>query len=199
MRKLTSRNTEDKKRKRNAWISGIVLIVIMFLSTVGYAFINFSESNSKTSSNEATTLKYNGLEFTQQNGFWLLSKDNRSFIFRYNPNEVENIPAEINSLSNLENKVLYIQSNDLIAKSEISANILQFVEDINNACLEGSENCSASNPIKTCQDNFIIIREGELSSITKKDNCVFIEGRKEDLVKVTDEYLFKLINVQNNN
>ena len=50
---------------------------------------------------------------------------------------------------------------------------------------------------ENCAQNTIIIKENQENKITQKDNCVYIEGKKEDLVKTTDEFLFKLLKITN--
>ena len=199
MRSITSRHQEEKKRKRNHIIIGLALIFVMFSSVLGFAFINFSQSgigNTNTNninSNNINSVNYNGFEFVEQNGFWILNQNGINFVFRYNPHKVPQIYSNIKPLENYQNKTLYLYSEDVLAESEIYGNLLSFVNNVENACLE---ECEENFPVKTCQDNFIIIREGN-RSITQENNCVFIEGKKEDLIKLADEFLFKLMNIEN--
>ena len=64
------------------------------------------------------------------------------------------------------------------------------------ACLEGEECANDELPIKTCEDNFIIIRESDVTEVVQEDNCVFIRGEAEELAKITDAFLLKIIGVQ---
>ena len=146
---------------------------------------------SKGNSNER--INYNGFEFTEQNGFWILNKDNTNFIFRFNPNQVEKIDSELKPLANYESKPLYFNSENVLAESEIRTNLAQFVEKMQSACLE--EECDESSQIRTCENNFIIIREGS-KKISQEGNCVFIEGKTDDLTKLTDEFLFKILGIE---
>ena len=58
-------------------------------------------------------------------------------------------------------------------------------------------NCTDEDlPTKTCEDNFIIIKEGNYSNIIQDENCVFIEGKQEDLVQIVDEFLFKILGIK---
>tara|TARA_Y100000310_G_scaffold133129_1_gene132042 strand:+ start:533 stop:1117 length:585 start_codon:yes stop_codon:yes gene_type:complete len=194
MRRLGSKYKEGKRKKRNQVIVGIILIFVMFSSVLGFAFSNFSSSGGgDINSHNFNSINYNGFDFIEQENFWILNQDGINFIFRYNPNQVPRIASEIKDLESYQGKILYMSSEDVLAESEIRTNLLQFTDGIEHACLE---ECGEGIQIKTCQDNFIVIREGN-RSITQEDNCIFIEGEKEDLIKLADEFLFKLIKVEN--
>jgi len=64
-----------------------------------------------------------------------------------------------------------------------------------NACLE-EEGCKEDWPTKTCEDNFIIIEEKNETSIIQDNNCVFIQGPQENLTKISDEFLFRVLGVR---
>lgn len=196
---MTSKYQEDKKRKRNILIMGSVLIFVMFFSILGFAFSTFSYSGGKNiNSNNVNSVNYNGFEFTEQNDFWILNQNNINFIFKNNPREVPRINSELKNLDNYNGEPLYIFSESIESESEIYTNLAQFVERIQNACLENQE-CDENLPVKTCENNFIIIKEvleNETPGITQQNNCVFIKGKKEDLVKLSDEFLFKILGVE---
>ena len=63
------------------------------------------------------------------------------------------------------------------------------------ACLDSAK-CPENLPIKTCEDNFIIIEEKNKTAITQENKCIFIQGAKENLTKITDEFLFKVIGIR---
>lgn len=194
MRRLNSKRQEEKKKKRNQIIVGLILIFVMFSSVLGFAFMTFSQSGEVNTDNlNFNSVNYNGFEFIEQSNLWILNLNEINFIFRYNPNQVPRIVSEIKPLENYQEKILYLYSEDILAESEIRTNLFQFTNGIENACLE---ECEEGFPVKTCEENFIIIREGN-QSITQKNNCVFIEGAKEDLTKLADEFLFKLMGIEN--
>ena len=203
MRRLVPKHEESKRRKRNQLTVGLVLIFLMFFSTVGFAVQiiggggNEGNIGGENTGEQTQTISYNGFEFREQSGFWILNKDNINFIFRNNPNEVAKVDSIINSLDNYLDKPLYINSESIESESEVQTNLLQFVSEMENACLEG-ENCGELL-IRSCEDNFIIIKEtigDEQAGISQENNCVFIKGEKQDLVKLTDEFLFKLLGVE---
>jgi hypothetical protein len=185
MRELSLRNREDKRQKRNQMIVGLILVFVMFSSVLGFAFTSFSYTGENNADNsQQNSMNYNGFEFIEQNGFWNLNKDGINYIFSYNPNQVPRINSEIKDLENYQDNILYLQSRDVIVKSEIKVNLLQFTNGIENI-EESVENIN-------CEFNSIIIKEGE-RTITQDNNCVFIEGNSEELLQLTDEFLFKLL------
>ena len=186
MRKIASKHREERKRKRNQVIVGCVLIFVMFFSVISYGFANFTNSDGGTSENQ-NHITYNGFIFTEQNNFWILNFNGRNFIFSHNPEGVPKISSQVNLLSSYNEKPLFIHSESPIAESEISTNLFGLVERIQNACPE-NEDCEEDIPTKTCEDNFIIIKEGS-QRIKQENNCVFIEGKSEDLIKLTGEFL----------
>jgi len=190
MRKILSKEQEEKKQRKNQLSIGIVLILVMILSVLGYSFGSEKESNEK--------IVYNGFEFTKESGFWVVNIENAKFSFQYNPLEVESINSVLNSLGDYLNKPLYIYSTEADAEAEFYKNLFYYnaiAERVQKACPE-NEVCEAGLPVKTCSDNFIIIKESNNSEIKQTDNCLFIEGKREDLIKLSDSVLFKIIGIQ---
>ena len=192
MRKIVSKRSEAKSKRRNQYIVGGVLIFVMLFSTLGFAFQGNSRNSSKNSEKKIT---YGKFEFVFKEGFWFTGNEFLNFVFSFNPREVIGIPSAVNSINNYQNKPLYIYSQDKDAELEIYRNLNpksnHLVLRIQPACPEG-EKCEKNLPVKTCENNFLIVKESEFNQIIQKDNCVFINGPKEDLVKITDEFLFKL-------
>lgn len=198
MRKISSKHQEEKKKRKNQWIMSFVLIFILSLSVLGFGFVNFQE-NTENSVNTANSVSYNGFKFIEQNGFWSLNQDNFNALFRYNPKEVPRINSKLKNLNNYIGKPLYVYSEDSLAESEIYRNLQKSVERMQNACFE-KKGCNENVPVKTCESNFIIIKENsnnKTSGIIQKNNCVFITGEKGNLTKLTDEFLFKLMRIEN--
>ncbi len=189
MRKIISKQKQKELDRVKQIIVGSVLIIIMFASVLGYAFQgNDEESNSK--------IEYNGFEFIEKDNLWILED---SFMFKYNPKETEDFSFEgyVSLLSDFQNKPLYIYSEYKEAESEIYKNLYNSVQRIQYACLNESFNlnCEESWPTKTCEDNFILIKEGEFK-VEQKDNCLFIQGPKENLTQISDEVLFKVLEIK---
>ncbi len=188
MRKIISKHKKEKQERIKQLIVGGVLVVIMFASVFGYAF----QGKGK---NENSAVNYNGFEFVKKDSLWAV----KDFSFKYNPKETEDFKflEYINNLELYSNKPLYIYSENKEAEVEIYKNIYPVVQRIQYACLNESFglSCEESWPIKTCEDNFILIQKGDFE-IKQEDNCLFIQGQREDLIKISDEVLFKIIGVK---
>lgn len=193
MKKILSKAEEEKKKKRNQVIVGIVLVGLMVLSTIGYALQTSPGGNGNTGQNSPDKFSYNGFEFSYLNGIWVMG----NFAFRYNPSEVPDIGDELKDATYYQGKPLYIYSEHNEAESEIKINLGQISERIQPACPKGAEfNCSENSPVKTCEDNFIIIKKSAETQIRQDNNCVYIEGSDEDIVKLADQFLFKILKIR---
>ena len=190
MRRISSKQTEAKRRKKNQIIVSVVLIFLMFFSVFGYAF-----GGGSTDPNNNNIIEYNGFEFQNRNGLWVLNRGDFSFIFSYNPEEINRTFPQVNTLDNYYQKPLYLYSKNVGAGTEIYSNLNQVVLRLQQACPEGQE-CENENLVtKTCEDNMIIIKESNESLIKQENNCVLIYGPQEDIVKLTDEFLFETIGI----
>lgn len=198
MRKINSKKDNDKKQKRNQIILGVLLMFIMFASVLGYSFQG-GESKKK--------IEFNGLEFIEENGYWITEISGINFGFRNNPLEVENFIPPINLLQGYYGKVLYIDSDSEEATSEIGMNfnsiaqrvvphacLGEFNESNNQTYLVGE--CEGDYPIKTCWDNLIVIEESNFTNVEQDRNCVFIRGPYDKLTELTDSFLFKVLGIE---
>jgi len=198
MRKLVSHEERDKKRQRNQMFVVVVLGIILVLSIMGFALQGALGSNTNSGSNQGT-FTYNGFQFTNNNGFWILG----NFVFQNNPANVSNLSSAVvgilNGAQNYQNQPAYIYSEDAAARVEAYSNIGNIALRVQDACpsqnTSAGANCTENIPIKTCADNFIIIRYANMSMIKQDNGCVYIEGPQQDLVKLTDEFLYKILGV----
>ena len=187
MRQITLKEEKTKENRTKQLLVGGILIFIMLFSVLGYGFQGRGEGASKK-------IDYNGFEFVNSEGFWTLKDQN--LVFKYNPLQVEEIDANLKDINNYFDKPLYISSGDREAESDIYTNLNPVVQRIQYACLNGEVCNDETLPIKTCQDNFIIIQEAEENSITQEENCVFIKGTNENLTKLSDEFLFHILGIR---
>lgn len=192
MRKLVSKEETAKKQRRNQIIVGIILGVVLVLSVMGFA-LQGAIGNTSSSSGQGT-LNYNGFQFTTQNNLWILG----NFVFQNSPGNVSNLSSAIvgtlNSAQTYQNVPAYIYSENDGAKVEAYANIGNIAERVQDAC-PSDVNCTENVPVKNCTSNFIIIKPGNTSMIKQDGGCVYIEGQSQDLVKLTDEFLYKILGV----
>jgi len=191
IRKITSKQDEEKRRKRNQIIVSVILVSIMVFSTLGYSF----GTNSGEKKNPETVINYNGYDFTYLNGFWVVNVSENSFGFTSNPNEAYPINSTVKQLADYSGKILYLYSENPDAESEILRNLYLVSQGVVYACPEGKI-CDSGVPTKNCENNFIIIREKSETKISQNESCVYIEGTADDLTKITDGFLLKTIGIQ---
>ncbi len=190
MRRILSKEEEAKRTRRNQFLVGGAMILIMLASLLGYAFGREQKSSSEK-------ITYNGIEFIKESGLWKASIGNYEFSFTYNPKETAKVSSALNSLNSYSGKPLYIYSEDSQAAAEIYRNLFydtQIVERVQDACLSG-EKCESNSPVKTCENNFIIIKESNNTEVKQSENCVFIQGNTGNLTKLSDGFLFKLFGI----
>ncbi|MDO8661323.1 MAG: hypothetical protein Q7K43_05525 [Candidatus Woesearchaeota archaeon] len=186
MRALISKEEAERKGKRNQKILVAFLGFIMIASTLGYAL----QSNDQSTSGE-TEISYNGYDFVNRNGLWIWG----SYVFRNLPQEVPDVGTGLNKEESYQGKPAYIYSENIEAETEILVNLGQIALRVQKACPQGTS-CPAEIPRKTCSDNFIIIKEGNNNSIIQDGNCVYIQGAKEQLPALADQFLFKILSIK---
>lgn len=186
MRRIISKKNSDKRKQI---IIGLVLVFIMLGSVFGIIANSFGQRDS------TQKINYNGFEFVNQNEHWFMSVGGMNFVFKYTPNQVEKINSIINPVGNYYNQPLYVFSENEDAKMEIYRNLEQVALRIRPAYLEGREG-EENWPVKTCEDNFIIIKESDVIGISQDENCVFISGPQENLTKLADGFLFKVLGIE---
>jgi hypothetical protein len=190
MRKIESKKDAEKRKKKNQWIIGGILIIIMLGSTFGIIVDSFGAKNN------TEKVEYNGYEFVNQNDFWITAIGEYNFIFKYNPDQVEKINSSgLNYLNSYSGLPVYVFSEDDTASIEIYRNLGDIVQRFQGACLE-EKDCPENWPIKDCSSKFIIIKISNNSRIYQNESCVFIEGKQENLTQITDEFLFKILNIE---
>ncbi len=194
MRRILSKEQEEKRQKRNGRILVLFLVIILLGSSFGIIVNSFDNSNSSTKMN------YNGKELVYQNGFWIYDAGDYQLGFVYNPEESENVSGQIytdltSSVTAYQNAPVYIYSEEPSAEAEVYRNIYPFVQRIQKACIEGKE-CGEDIPVKNCSDRLIVIESSELTEIVQNDKCVYIHGSEEDLVKLSDEFLYKIFGIK---
>jgi len=190
MKKIETKEVIEKRRRRNQIIVGTVMIVLLVISTAGFAILN---RDSDLSSQSEDTKTENGVEYYKQQNIWVTRINNKALAFSYLPSEITDVEISITSnINNLQNKPLYVV-NANSAKEMIAFNLIpEFVERINDACLS-SEDCLENNyPIKDCfVDNIIVYKENlEETKVYQENNCIIIEG---DKAKGTDRLLQSLM------
>lgn len=195
IKSIMTREEQAKKTKRNQLIIGILLILLMTLSTVGYAL------STRDNNEETNKIKYKDIDFVKNSEYWYFTLNGQEFATRYNPKEVENVSIGFLylKLNDYSNEPLYFASNFQDANYELKRNLYPFVLRIQDACMNNL-NCSVPNlPLKNCSsDNVIITKEpvkGDKERINQEDRCVFINANLENQTIYADAFLFKILGI----
>lgn len=196
MRKIISKEDKANKIKRNQLFMGIFLIVIMVFSSIGFAFVN----NSNTQ-NQQTSIEHAGIEYINNGDSWFFNHQGSDFITKYNPTELSDISfSNFNTIQNYKNKPLYFIGKSGEHFTELNRNLRdRFVLRIADACLEnGDEECDENFPIKNCTDNLIVYKEAidEEEEIYQEDNCFFIISSFANQSRYADALLFDLLGIR---
>jgi hypothetical protein len=181
MRRIKTKENEAKKRKRNQVIVGSILIVLMLLSTAGYAFQSLDGSSLKT-------IEYNGYEFTGNNGNWNTNIGAIPLRFVYNPKQI--VDKEVLELKNIDNYYgsnLSIYSESYDAEQEIMTNLQFIVEEIDQIVDKEEIDCNTKT---------IVIEKSESSEIIQENECVFIKGKDNELIRLTDSFLYDIFEIK---
>jgi len=190
-----TKKQEEKRQKRNQTILVLVLVLVLLGSSFGVMVNSFGDSGSESEN----SIEYNGNDFIYQNGFWILEKYGGTFYFLNTPHETEELIFENNvsrSIESYSGVPIYIYSEDSDAELEVYRNLYQVAERMQNACPEGVECSNSELPKKDCSNNLIIIKESSENKIVQNENCIYIQGEKENLIKLSDEFLFKILGVK---
>ena len=199
MQKIRTQEQINKEKRRNQAIIGIVLVLVMILSTAGYALFEGRSSDNTTTGKQ----KYKGYEFIRTGSFWGLTLENQNFYFQYLPNEVENFSvAGFYSIGDYNGKPLYFVNNN-VASQEILNNLQRYVSRYQDACLKGTNCTDSSIPEKNCEDNVIVFENpNSLStnvssailktSVRKENNCVYISG---EFIKGADAFVYRVLGI----
>jgi len=184
LRKIKSPQDLERKKRKNRIIVGIILVVLMVLSTAGYSFLQ-DEGDS------VVKQSYNGLNFYMTNELWNVQLGDQQLVFRYLPQNVSNISVVENmTIQSYSNKPLYVVNNNY-AFQEIGSNLGTYVLRAQPACLE-STNCTGF-PSKSCaRDNLIIFQESNETRVYQDQLCIYISG---DYARATDAFLYRLFGI----
>jgi hypothetical protein len=194
MRKIVTQGEMEEKARRNKILIGSVLVILMVISTAGYAFFSGEKENS---SSEKIT--YNGIDFVRgDSGVWAFEFQNRQFLTQYNPQETGGISSLIlRSPGDYSGQPLFFLGQSGAVR-EIEYNLRSIVTRTQEGCIQEYEKrCNNATPIKNCStDNVIIIEESNNTKITQEENCIFIEAPYENQTMAGDAFIFKVLGIQ---
>lgn len=187
MKKLLTREEAEKKDIRNKTILGIILVVLMVLSTAGYAFYQTGETKGNVN-----RVRYNNSDFILgQDGYWHFTVGGVEYATAFNPKDTENITSNVKF--NYKDKPLYFTyDSNRQATDEIARNIGRFASRIQYVCLG---ECKEDYAVKNCTENIISIEDVNATLIRQQGNCIHILVNYDDSVKAADSLIFKLAGI----
>lgn len=183
-----SKEEEKRKTRRNQFILVGIVTVLLLGSVFGII------AGSVTPKSKSKSLTYKGYKLSRIGVFYNLTAANHGFYFSNNPNSI-NITYNITSLPNVTSYAdypLYLDSKASIPAEEVYNTFSGVAQRIQFACFNNSTCNDPSLPIKNCSDHLIIIKTAKQNKIYTKDNCVFIEGKPQDLNQLTDTFILKV-------
>lgn len=198
VRKIESKAEEARKKKRNQWILGLIMVFILTGGVFGIVVSTFGNSESGNMFRDSVVI--DNREFVENQGYWLTNnpkKQENLLGFVYLPNQtIENNSAEISEINlDYSDVPLYIDTNFTETIYPIYRNFQDITLRIQRACIN-QDDCEGDYPIKTCEENIIIIKKSEEISINQEDSCVYITAPEDELVKLTEEFIYRYYNIK---
>ena len=199
IKKIVSKEEQERKKRTRNFLIGMVLVLIMLFSTAGYA-INVAFSTQGT---KANIVKYKDIDFVKDDaGLWEFQYNGQKFMTKYNPLELNDTKVSTGlTLANYKDQVLYYEFNE---SQEGVRELLTNLWDLNQvpkriwrACL--TDNCTIDVPVKSCSDDkiisFKIPLKDENERVYKQENCVFIVANETNQARYSDAFLYNLIGI----
>ena len=192
MKKLVTREERKKTVKRNQIILGLILVLLMVFSTLGYAL------SGRGDKEQSGNMNYKGVDFIKDSsGYWRFNIQGFDFATQYSPEETQDIYFFLYaSVSDYGGNPLYFVG-DIDAGIELKRNLNYFPQRMNDACL--NNDCEGDFPIKNCSKDYVIsIREpleDEDSGVSQDENCIIIVANSSEQIRYSDAVLFKLLGI----
>ena len=179
MRKIKTQGELEKKNKRNIAIMSILMLFLLVVSSIGFAFISGPGlgSNEQDVQNQEDISPYDKISFQYQGV-------NINLLSSYK--DIENISVD-NSVSTAPylGNILYVDAKNIGILQEISSTLGRFSSRVQEVCYG---NCKENWPEKNCTENLIVWKESSENKVYKEENCVFIEGD----IRAADAFIYKL-------
>ncbi|MEK6963067.1 MAG: hypothetical protein AABX70_01475 [Nanoarchaeota archaeon] len=197
------------------WISILLIAVVLasFFTYIYYMKVIYPKA-----------YRYNGFDFYKGDLVWTtqIQVGDQLYIipFYHHPKDLEDIPVEpliekkIQQL-NASDRIFITLDPDLESKAVVAAVELSRITGsrykIYNIQTHGAltrpsakSKANAINPLVTCAnaDNQTVVvwlKLGDVNVVHSKGNCILLEGKSsEDLVRVTDRFVYRLLSVMPN-
>ena len=178
MRRLETRENIERKNKLRKSILSIIILLLLLISTLGYAFLSNTNTSENTGNQQGQIDKSNRISFSYQG-------TPINLISTYN--DIENISVDTTAIPyDYSGKNLYISSKNQGVLQEIGSALGRFSR-VQEACYLS---CTENLPEKNCSDNLIVWRESSVNKVYQNESCIFIEGD----IRSADAFIYKLFN-----
>ncbi|MAG39505.1 hypothetical protein CMI41_00875 [Candidatus Pacearchaeota archaeon] len=179
MRRIKIGKEESRKR---FW--AIVFLVLLTLSTVGYAIVNSFGGSGGSSSDSG--------DFSLEGNYWTILIGSQKYYFSYLPSDLENVSISGEfGLGDYYDVPLYFTDENQ-GSIEILNNLGRYILRAQEACIS-EEDCDGDLPVKDCAvDNVVIFSDGD-GSVRSDAKCVYLSG---DSVKGADKFLYEVLKIK---
>lgn len=196
MRKIKSMADIQRIQRRNNIILGLVMILLLVVSTAGYSIMS-ADSDGNDVVNE------NGFDFIRDQALWKVVIGDEVFAFQNLPSEVSDVEVNLDiQLGTYSGQPLYFV-NPGEGTNEILSNIGRYILRYQESCLqqdgervavggEDETSCDGDFPVKDCSSNLIVFETGNETRVYSEENCVFISG---DTLRGSDAFLYKILGI----
>ena len=186
---------EKKSDKAKQVVMGIVIALIMVLSTFGIII-----------GNQTSSLSYNGYKFRLSGNQYVTKINGKEMIFYSLPSQSD----FINVSSSIPNKIkeAYIVMLTFNPADTVNIQIIELVrfdlsQSLNKVILDGVLNVSTdypSLPLITCANAtlktpVIIMNMSDTPGIVDIDNCIYLNARGTEFLRMRDRLLYSYYGV----
>ena len=186
LRKIRTPEDVEKSRKKKQMLVGIVLVLLMVVSTAGFSLMSGDDEG------EESVVEELGMKFYWQGGIWKTQIGEQVYAFQFLPSEVDNVSVNGSfNLGEYSGEPLYFVGS-AEGVSEVLSNIGRYALRYQGACLNESV-CEDNYPVKSCGDNLIVFEEGNETMVYRNESCVYLVG---DSVKSADAFLYKVLKIK---
>ncbi len=177
---IETRDEKERRQKRNRQIGSIILLLILVLSTLGFAFLSGSPIDSGNSDNnnpEVEKLETDKISFNYAGeNFNLLS----SYL------DVKNVSINFTkNIGDYANRIIYVDSKNDGISQELGLTIGKFAARMQKGCYG---KCEENLPERNCTDDIIVWREFGENRVYQNESCIFIDGD----MKTVDAFIYNL-------
>jgi hypothetical protein len=185
MRKLQTQEEIDKKKKRNAVILSSIMLSLLLLSTLGFAFL--SNPNSSINNQNQQNIPQNPQQQNPPTDRISINYQGSIFNLQSSQSDIENITVNVNiTPQDYSGQPLYLDIANQGILQEIISTIGRFASRVQEAC---HGKCDENLPEKNCSSNLIVWSESTENRVYQEDSCIFILG---DL-NAADAFIYNIL------